>query len=79
MMRTISIDLDDDLYVEAERKASALQKSVGDVVADYLRHWAAETPSLEEARQALKERFARQDWEFAVGTPDDREQRNARR
>jgi hypothetical protein len=29
-------------------------------------------------RAAMVERFARKDWRFAVGAPDDREQRNAR-
>lgn len=31
-----------------------------------------------KARAVMIERFAKPNWQFAVGTPDDREQRNAR-
>ncbi len=31
-----------------------------------------------KARTVMIERFAKPNWQFAVGTPDDREQRNSR-
>jgi hypothetical protein len=34
--------------------------------------------SVEEARRVMRERFAAPDWEFSVGTPMSRDERNAR-
>jgi hypothetical protein len=78
-MQTLAIKLDDDTYSRAEQKASSLNTSVPEVVADYLRAWSADGGSLAAARAALKAKYAKRDWEFGVGTPDNREQRNARR
>lgn len=76
-MKTITMTIDDDTFARAELKAEALETSVNEVVAAYLRHWA-EADGAQQARAAMAARFARPDWQFAVGTPDDREQRNAR-
>lgn len=78
-MRMLAIELDEAVLENAERKARELETSVSDVVANYLRTWAEANEPLEEARRQLKARFARRDWQFAVGAPDTREQRNARR
>jgi hypothetical protein len=37
-----------------------------------------EPDATEQARRHMTARFSQPNWEFAVGTPDDREQRNAR-
>lgn len=34
--------------------------------------------AVEEARRVMRERFAAPDWEFAMGTPMNRDERNAR-
>jgi hypothetical protein len=34
--------------------------------------------TVDEARKVMKERFANPDWDFAVGTPLTREERNSR-
>jgi hypothetical protein len=78
-MKTITLTLDDDTYSRAEQKAGALQTSVSEVAVDYLRRWAAENLAVEQARRELAARFAQPTWRFAVGTPDDRALRNARR
>jgi hypothetical protein len=81
-MRTLAVEIDESVLEKAELKARALDTSVAEIVTDYLQNWTAENPErtrLEEAREELKARFAKRDWQFAVGTPDDREQRNARR
>ncbi len=86
-MRTLAVDLDDAVLEKAEQKAQLLQTSVSDVVATYLQDWIVEIPErerqqkerMESARQELRARFAKRDWQFSVGTPDSREQRNARR
>jgi len=78
-MRTIAVPVDDEIYVKAEKRATALDTSVQAVVASYLRDWATEGEHTDAARQTLKARFAQRDWQFSVGAPDNRTQRNARR
>ena len=78
-MKSITLTLDDETHSKAERKADALQTSVSEVAADYLRHWAAEEVAVEQARRNLANLFTHPNWRFAVGTPDDRTLRNARR
>jgi hypothetical protein len=81
-MRILEVEVDEAVLDKAEQKAQALDTSVSNVVATYLETWAADAAQqdrLQQARQELKARFARRDWQFAVGTPDNREQRNARR
>ena len=77
-MKSTTLTIDENMYAKAERKASALQTSVGEVVAEYLHQWAAEDASLESARRDMNALFTQPNWQFAVGTPDEREQRNAR-
>ena len=77
-MKNIALHLDDETHSKAERKAGVLQTSISEVAADYLRHWAAEEVAVEQARRNLANRFAQPNWQFAVGTPDDRTLRNAR-
>ena len=76
-MKNITVDIDDATYIKAERKALGLAMSLPQVVTNYLRDWAEEE-AIEESRRLMTARFARPNWEFAVGTADDREQRNAR-
>jgi hypothetical protein len=38
----------------------------------------AEAPSIEKARETMRERFERPDWQFGVGQPMNREERNSR-
>lgn len=76
-MTTITMDIDEVTLSRAEQKAAALDTSVSKVVSEYLRQWADES-DVRKARVAMTERFAKPNWEFVVGTPDDREQRNAR-
>ena len=76
-MKNITLDIDDATYIKAERKALGLAMSLPQVVTNYLRDWAEEE-AIEESRSLMTARFARPNWEFAVGSPDDREQRNAR-
>ena len=76
-MKTISVSIDEETWSKAEQKASALETSVNVVVVEYLRRWA-NGDAIQQAREAMTARFARPTWKFAVGTPDDREQRNAR-
>lgn len=78
-MQTIAVPLEDAVYAKAQQKALALETSVPEVVANYLRSWTSDTAALSEAHETLRARFAKRDWDFAVGTPDDRSQRNARR
>jgi hypothetical protein len=78
-MQTIALSLEDDLFQKAHSKAAAAGTSVPEVLAEYLRHWALDEGEFDRARQELKSRFARPDWQFSVGKPDDRSQRNARR
>jgi hypothetical protein len=78
-MKNITLTLDDDVYSKADEKAVTLHTSVGEVAVDYLRRWASEGASVEQARQHLATMFAQPNWRFAVGAPDDRTLRNARR
>lgn len=78
-MKNITLSIDDETYSKAEQKAGALKTSVSEVAADYLRHWAADSVAMEHARRHLATLFAQPNWRFAVGTPDDRTLRNARR
>jgi hypothetical protein len=76
-MRTIMVPVDDDTYLNAETRARALGKSVSDVVANYLREWVSDD-AIQQARESLKARFAKPDWQFSIGNHDDREQPNVR-
>lgn len=76
-MKTITMNIDEGVLSRAEAKAAALSTSVGAVAADLLQQWASED-SLTQARREMTQRFARPDWNFTVGTIEDREQRNAR-
>jgi hypothetical protein len=78
-MKTIAVDIEDDVYSKAQQKALALETSVPSIVADYLRRWASESEAVDHARCQMTARFAHSNWQFAVGTPDDRTLRNARR
>ena len=78
-MKNITLSLEDDVYLKAKVKAVALQTSVSEVAVDYLRHWASQNASVEQARQQMAAMFAQPNWRFAVGTADDRTLRNARR
>jgi hypothetical protein len=78
-MKTIEVPIDDESYARAEVKAGALATSLPEVVADYLRRWIAGEDGREAARQAMSHLFAQPDWQFGVGVPDSREERNARR
>ncbi len=71
-MQTIAVALEDDIYRKAHSKAVAAGTSVPVVLAEYLRSWAVDEGKLDEARSAMKSRFAQPDWEFSVGEPDDR-------
>ncbi len=77
-MKNITLTLDDSTFSKAEQKVVALHTSVSEVAADYVRQWASEGATVEQARQPMATMFARPNWRFAVGTPDDRTQRNAR-
>jgi hypothetical protein len=77
-VKHITFVLDDDTYLAAERKARALNTSVAEIAAHYIRQWTNEAESLEPARQRLKSMFDEPTRQFAVGTPDDRSLRNAR-
>ncbi len=76
-MKNITVNIDEDTWSRAAQKAAALETSVSEVVVEYLRQWADED-AMQRARNAMAERFAQPGWRFAVGVPDDREQRNAR-
>lgn len=78
-MKTISVDIDNTTWSKAEQKAEALATSLDRVVTDYLRSWAGDQSAVELSRRAMRMRFAQPACKFAVGTPDSREQRNARR
>lgn len=78
-MKNITLTLDEDIYSKAEEKAVALHMSVSEVAVDYLRRWASEDANVEQARKHMATKFAQPNWRFAVGTPDDRTLRNARR
>jgi hypothetical protein len=78
-MKTITVTLDEDTYAKAEHKAAALETSVSRVAADFVRLWATGGFTPEQARDHLRACFAQPNWRFAVGQPDDRTQRNARR
>jgi len=77
-MKNITLTIDDDILQRAEQKASRLDTSVSNVVAVYLGQWADAQDAVEEARRDMSVRFGQPSWHFAVGTADDREQRNAR-
>ena len=70
------MSIDEETLSRAEHKAAALATSVSQVVVEYLRQWADEN-AVQQARTAMTERFAQPAWRFAVGTRDDRVQRNA--
>jgi hypothetical protein len=46
--------------------------------AEFVSRWAGEEASIADARQQMTARFAKPDWRFAVGQPDDRNTRNSR-
>jgi hypothetical protein len=76
-MKTITVNIDEETWSRAQQKAVALETSVSQVVVEYLRQWA-NGDAIQRARNAMTERFAQPGSRFAIGTPDDREQRNAR-
>jgi hypothetical protein len=76
-MKTITMSIDEETLSKAEQKSAALATSISEVVADYLRRWT-DNEGIQQARTVMAKRFAKPDWQFALGTPDDREQRNAR-
>lgn len=76
-MKNVTLTLDDATYGLVEQKAIALNASVDEVIAEFVRQWSAEG-STEQVRRRMSDLFAQPDWRFAVGTADDREQRNAR-
>lgn len=78
-MRTIAVNVDDEVYSKAEQKAVALSTSVPAVVADYLRQWVSDEDRLEDARRKMTQLFTQPGRQFGVGNPDSREERNARR
>jgi hypothetical protein len=77
-MKNITLTLDEATYRMAEQKAVSLDTSVSRVVAEYLRQWTAGEDATEQARRSMGVLFAQPNWQFAVGTADSREQRNAR-
>ena len=77
-MKNITLTLDDFTYGLVERKAFTLDLPVSEVIAEHLRHWAVEEDVTEQARRSMSSLFNEPNWRFAVGTADDREQRNAR-
>ncbi len=79
LMKNILLSLDDVTYQRVEHKAVALGTSVDQMIAEHLQNWASQEDAMEQARRDMNALFARQDWRFAVGAADDREQRNARR
>ncbi len=76
-MKTITMNIDEGVLSQAEAKAAALSTSVGAVAADLLLQWASED-AVTQARREMAQRFAQPDWQFTVGTIEDRELRNAR-
>ena len=76
-MKTITMTIEESILSKAEQKAAALETSVDAVVSEYLRKWTDED-EVRQGREAMMEHFGKRDWKFTVGTPDDREQRNAR-
>lgn len=78
-MKTIAVEIEDDLYTKAQRKASALESSVPQVITDYLRVWAADASAIEDARRKMIALFSQPNWQFTLGAADDRNLRNARR
>ncbi len=78
IMKNITLTLDDATYALVEQKAVASDTSVSRLIAEHLRQWSADEDATEHARRSMTALFARPDWRFAVGTADDREQRNAR-
>ena len=77
-MKNITLTLDDVTYGLVEQKATALDTSVSQVIAEYVRQWTADEDGTEQARRSMSGLFAQPNWRFAIGTADDREQRNAR-
>ena len=77
-MKNVTLTLDDATYGLVERKAIALDASVSQVIAEFVRQWTADDDGTEQARRSMSDFFAQPNWRFAVGTADDREQRNAR-
>jgi len=78
MMKNITLTLDDVTYGLVEHKAITLDLSVSEVIAEHLRQWAVQEDVRDQARRSMSDLFNDQNWRFAVGTADDREQRNAR-
>jgi hypothetical protein len=78
-MSAVPVMIEGDLYAQAQKKAAALQTSVPDIVAEYLKDWVAGEDQRSAAREVMRRRFASPDWRFAVGNLEGREERNARR
>jgi hypothetical protein len=77
-MKTITVSIDDETYSKAESKASSLSTSLPHVVADYLRHWVADKERIAASRRRMLELFDAPGRRFEVGSPDTRDERNAR-
>ncbi|MEX2174131.1 MAG: hypothetical protein WD872_07200 [Pirellulaceae bacterium] len=78
-MRAVPLEIDDEVYAQAEQKAQAMSTSISVLVGDYLRHWVQNHDAQLLACEQMRQRFANPDWEFAVGKLESREERNARR
>ena len=76
-MKTITMKIDDGTWSRAQQKAAALAISVDEVLTQYLRQWA-DDDAVQHARSSMAQRFNQPTWQFSVGQPDDRGQRNAR-
>jgi len=77
-MKNITLSLDDVTYQLVEHKAVATGTSVDQLILEHLQDWASHEERLQQARRDMSFLFQRPNWRFAVGTADDREQRNAR-
>lgn len=77
-MKDITLTIDEETLQRAEEKATVLNTSISDVVTRFLREWTTDEGAMEKARREMKTRFAQPSWQFEVGDPDSREQRNAR-
>lgn len=77
-MKNITLSLDDVTYQLVEHKAVASGTSVDELILEHLQDWASHEERLQQARRDMSVLFQRANWRFAVGSADNREQRNAR-
>ena len=57
-MKNITVGIDDETYLKARRKAAALDTSVSQVVATFLRKWTAEEGLKRNRARKLRKLFA---------------------